>query len=157
MMVGLFDSNECEVCEGVSCFILSQLLPCFALSGLKRAEHCGVLAGQSVVQIAEDIYTQQQYAVKFFLSQQAFEQEALLYEDPTQPLGRFLPECRAIADPTVGRGCTDKRGNLLPPCIVMEKGEALDKWAARSEEGLDFVTGLQVSCSIYCRFRVFIC
>ena len=97
-----------------------------------------------MVQIAEDVHTHQQYAVKFFLSKQAFEQEARLYEDPDQPLGRFLPECRAIFSPFSTSGCVAKHGNPLPPCIVMEKGEALDKWAARSDEGVDFVTGLQV-------------
>lgn len=97
-----------------------------------------------MVQIAEDVRSKQQYAVKFFLYRHAFEQEARLYEDPEQPLGHFLPECRAISDPEKGTGCVDKHENPLPPCIVMEKGEALDKWAARSDEGLDFVTGLQV-------------
>ena len=107
-----------------------------------------MFAGQAVVQIAEDVHSRQQYAAKFFLSRQAFEQEAKLYEDPDQPLGRFLPECRAIVDPAAGRGCYDKRGNALPPCIVMERGEALDNWAARSDEGVDFVTGLQVCFSM---------
>jgi hypothetical protein len=97
-----------------------------------------------VVQLAEDVYSRQQFAVKFFLSKQAFQQEAGLYEDPDQPLGRFLPQCRAIVDPEAGQVCRDKHGHPLPPFIVMEKGEALDKWAARSEDSLDFVTGLQV-------------
>lgn len=102
------------------------------------------ITGQAVVQIAEDSFTREQFAVKFFLSKTAFSQEAKLYKDPEQPLGRFLPECRMIMDPTTGIGCTDKRGHALPPFIVMEKGESLDRWAARSEDGLDFVTGLQV-------------
>lgn len=39
---------------------------------------------------------------------------------------------------------TDAHGDPLPPCIVMEKGESLDVWAATSGDGLDMVTGLQV-------------
>lgn len=32
----------------------------------------------------------------------------------------------------------------LLPCTVIEKGEALDVWAARSEGRIDMATGLQV-------------
>jgi hypothetical protein len=41
-------------------------------------------------------------------------------------------------------GFVDSYGNPLPPCIVMEKGESLDLWAASTGDGLDMVTGLQV-------------
>jgi hypothetical protein len=41
-------------------------------------------------------------------------------------------------------GLVDVEGNAMPPCIVMEKGESLDMWAASTGDGLDMVTGLQV-------------
>ena len=41
----------------------------------------------------------------------------------------------------------DAHGEALPPCIVMEKGESLDLWAASTGDGLDMVTGLQVPSS----------
>lgn len=41
-------------------------------------------------------------------------------------------------------GFVDGDGNDLPPCIIMEKGESLDLWAASTGDGLDMVTGLQV-------------
>lgn len=37
----------------------------------------------------------------------------------------------------------DAYGGAMPPCIVMEKGESLDVWAASTGDGLDMVTGLQ--------------
>ena len=51
---------------------------------------CG--AGQAVVQVAEDSKSRIEYAMKFYLSRQAFLDEKALYEDPSQPLGQFLPE-----------------------------------------------------------------
>lgn len=101
-------------------------------------------AGQAVVQIAAHREMRQQYAIKLFLSKQAFQQEAKLYGDPDQPLGRFLPELSCIVDSERGGDFRDRYGGAMPPCIVMEKGEALDVWAARSGGALDMVTGLQV-------------
>jgi hypothetical protein len=96
-----------------------------------------------VVQICEDRNTRIEYAMKFFLSRPAFEHELALYMDSTQPLGAFLPEVHSIVDPADTQ-ILDKAGVPLPPCIVMEKGESLDKWAASCADGLDMVTGLQV-------------
>lgn len=42
--------------------------------------------------MAEDIRTRIEYAMKFYLTRQAFLDERVLYEDPSQPLGAFLPE-----------------------------------------------------------------
>lgn len=103
-----------------------------------------ICAGQAVVQIAEDVRTRCEFALKFFLSDTAFEQEAKLYEDPEQPLGRFLPELRCILDRNRGNELLDRDGKPLPACIVMERGEALDVFTARMDKGLDMVTGLQV-------------
>ena len=95
------------------------------------------------MQIAEDRSTRIEYAMKFFFSRPAFEHELALYMDRTQPLGAFLPEVHSIIDP-LDSEFLDAAGVPLPPCIVMEKGESLDKWAASCTDGLDMVTGLQV-------------
>ena len=113
-----------------------------------------VCAGQAVVQIAEDIRSRREYAFKFFVSRTAFEQEAKLYEDPEQPLGRFLPELRCILDKSRGNEMHDRNRSSLPPCIVMEKGEALDLFTARTEGGLDMVTGLQVCTAHACKLSL---
>jgi hypothetical protein len=81
--------------------------------------------------------------VKFFLSNSAFLDEVKLYQDRDRPLGRFLPEVHRIIN-CPAEGFTDAHGVPLPPCIVMEKGESLDHWAARGGDGVDRVTGLQV-------------
>jgi hypothetical protein len=84
-----------------------------------------------------------EYAMKLFLSDSNFRQEKALYMDPNEPLGRFLPELHSIVESPAG-GFVDAFGRPMPPCIVMEKGESLDMWAARGEGGMDVVTGLQV-------------
>ena len=105
-------------------------------------------AGQALVQIAEDRSTRIEYAMKFFLSRPAFEHELSLYMDGTRPLGAFLPEVHSIVDPMETQ-FVDAAGVPLPPCIVMEKGESLDKWAASCSDGLDMVTGLQARPARY--------
>jgi hypothetical protein len=89
----------------------------------------------------------------------AFKQEKALYLEPSQPLGRFLPQLHSIAEGEEG-GLRDAHGSLMPPCIIMEKGEALDVWIANSGISLDLFTGLQVRpCAVTLvyvhRYRVF--
>ena len=99
-------------------------------------------AGQSIVQLAEDNATRDQLALKFFLSERAFTQEKSLYTDPSNPLGKFLPQLFEIAEGE--NAVRDVEGAPLPQCILMEKGESLDTWAQASGFKLDMVTGLQV-------------
>lgn len=73
----------------------------------------------------------------------AFRQEKNLYVDPGQPLGKFLPQLHSIAEGE-SSGLRDVYGTLMPPCIIMEKGEALDVWIANSGDKIDMFTGLQV-------------
>ena len=63
--------------------------------------------------------------------------------DPTQPLGKFLPQLHSIAEGEAS-GLRDARGALMPPCIIMEKGEALDVWIENSGDAIDLFAGLQV-------------
>ena len=76
------------------------------------------------------------------LSAGAFKLERDLYLDPDQPLGKFLPQMLRIAEGPE-TGLRDAEGGIMPPCIVMEKGEALDTWIENSGEKIDMFTGLQ--------------
>ena len=73
----------------------------------------------------------------------AFNQEKSLYIDPTQPLGKFLPQLHSIVEGEVS-GLRDASGALMPSCIIMEKGEALDVWIESSGDAIDLFAGLQV-------------
>ena len=83
----------------------------------------------------------------------AYRQEKILYEDPSQPLGKFLPQLHSIA---VGEatGLRDAHGALMPPCIIMEKGEALDLWIENSGDNIDLFTGLQVLLHLHMHTRL---
>ena len=123
------------------------------------------------------------YAVKFFLDPEAFLVEAALYAACSPAIrsmlspaaahfaqhaaagaaggdapaaaarlsaaaARFLPKVEAVSDSGL-----DARGRLLPPCIVMEKGESLHDWSDRAQP--DLFTALSVrrppySCAYAC-------
>ena len=72
----------------------------------------------------------------------AFNQEKELYRDPNQPLGKFLPQLHSIVEGEAS-GLRDAHGDLMPPCIIMEQGEALDVWIMNSGDKIDMFTGLQ--------------
>ena len=71
----------------------------------------------------------------------SFKQEKAQYVDASQPL--FLPRLHSIAEGE-DSGLRDAGGTLMPPCIVMEKAEALDVWIENSADKIDLFTGLQV-------------
>ena len=73
----------------------------------------------------------------------AFNQEKSLYVDAKQPLGRFLPQLHSIAEGETS-GLRDACGALMPPCIIMEKGEALDVWIQNSGDKIGLFAGLEV-------------
>ena len=79
----------------------------------------------------------------------AFKQEKDLYVNPAQPLGKFLPQMLQIAEGPKG-GFKDPHGGEMAPCIVMEKGEALDMWIQKSGDHIDMFTGLQARSSLLC-------
>lgn len=49
-------------------------------------------AGQAVVQFAKHTASDQEFAMKFFLSKSAFEAECKQYTDRSTPLWKFLPQ-----------------------------------------------------------------
>ena len=56
----------------------------------------GLSAGQAVVQMAKGRVSKREYAIKFYVSQAEFEQEAALYErgcaSTSGSLAQFLPQ-----------------------------------------------------------------
>ena len=50
-------------------------------------------------------------------------------------VSKFLPQVEAVCD-GLEDGGKDVRGQKLPPCIVMEKGESLQDWSDRGESDL---------------------
>lgn len=109
-----------------------------------------VYAGQAVVQVAEERRSTDQYAIKFFLSATAFQQEKNLYLDESAPLGKFLPKLHSIRE--AEDRFKDSRGDNMPPCIVVEKGESLEHWIeVACGSKLDTFTGLQVDSITLCK------
>lgn len=114
-----------------------------------------------MVQFAVCMNTNQRYAVKFFLDRNAFNTESALYRafnpalrtspdvdvaarrvcmfhEAHAPAGttvNFLPKIAAMLDGSEDE-LLDAKGNSLPPCIVMERGENLQEWAERTEPDL---------------------
>lgn len=95
-----------------------------------------------MVQFATDKHRKEEVAIKFFLSRAAFTTESKLYTADS-PLRQFLPEIRGIIGNADGE-VVDGNGRALPPCIVMEKGESLDRWSMRNRRGMDQFTCMQV-------------
>ena len=127
-----------------------------------------------MVQFAED-REGVPYALKFFLDREAFLTEARLYSSCGTPLpgaavpeeglstpaatslnsehtsvaglglpagaARFLPRVEAVSDSE-----RDPRGVLLPPCIVMEKGESLQEWCNRADPDLFASVAVRCAC-----------
>lgn len=98
------------------------------------------------MQFVRDVNINEAFAVKFFFRRAAFDAEMSLYED--SDLRSMMPATRALVDNTK-QDVRTASGYVLPPAIVIERGESLQEWAAREEH--DFVTTLQV-CLPQCRF-----
>ena len=57
-------------------------------------------------------------------------------------VSRFLPQVDAVCD-TASAGLEDPRGQPLPPCIVMEKGESLQDWSDRADPDVFMVVAVR--------------
>jgi hypothetical protein len=87
-------------------------------------------AGQAVVQFAKGVYSDDEYAIKFFVRADIFEAERSLYHNAT--FSDLLPNVDGFySNEDLGTG-----GHALPACIVMEKGESLDEWSRRRRPDL---------------------
>jgi hypothetical protein len=94
--------------------------------------------GQGVVQFVRQLGSGEEFAIKFFTYEPAFEAERVLYENPE--LRPMMPATREIIENKDGRNAI--QGYTFPPCIVQERGESLEAWAQHEEA--DFITTLQV-------------
>ena len=107
------------------------------------------------LQFARDDETGDDFAIKFFTLRENFDRESQLYANPA--LRSMMPAVRAVV-PNADGAVRSASGWSFPPCIVIERGESLDKWAQRIEP--DFVTILQAcflatSCGeLTCRWCV---
>ena len=88
------------------------------------------------------------YALKFFADHEDFSTEARLHYACGNTLLQSRVDCTDAALPAVVssagprfmprvefvRDCgSDRHGDPLPPCIVMEKGESLQEWCNRAD------------------------
>ena len=63
-------------------------------------------AGQAIVQFAVNKMTRQEVALKFFVSDAAFEAETAQYTDASNELVKFLPQCLNIIEHNESRCST---------------------------------------------------
>jgi hypothetical protein len=101
------------------------------------------------VQFATREHPREDVAIKFYVSQTAFKCECEQHT-ASSPLQQFLPAVHSVVDNADG-GFVDRYGHALPPCIVMEKGESLDRWVQRNRRDLDQFTCMQVRLHRLCR------
>jgi UDP-N-acetyl-D-mannosaminuronic acid transferase (WecB/TagA/CpsF family) len=119
-------------------------------------------AGQAVIQFAVEKLNGLEYAVKFFISRNAFLSEAAQYTDAQSPLRQFLPKVRNGGILSNDDGSfLDGNGRPMPPCIVMEKGESLDVWVQRNKRVMDQFTAMQVRslwrCTVHITIKYLVC
>lgn len=105
--------------------------------------------GQGVVQFARGVHDGEEYAIKFFTHRPAFLCEFELYQNPV--LRNMMPAVTQIESNEDGR-IRSTSGWPMPPCIVIERGESLDKWALRIKP--DFTTILQVLTHVCTRLQL---
>ena len=86
--------------------------------------------GQGVVQFMRSTRAEEFVAVKFFLSDTAYATEMQLYT--VDVLRSMMPAIRMELRNADAAECSS-RGYPWPPCIVLEKGESLQEWKARTQ------------------------
>eukprot|EP00892_Ulva_mutabilis_P004530 jgi/Ulvmu1/2449/UM136_0001.1 len=86
--------------------------------------------GQGVVQFMRSTRTDDAVAAKFFLSQKAFDTELELYQ--VDVLRSMMPKVQLEVRNADGEE-RNGRGYPWPPCIVLEKGESLQEWKAKTK------------------------
>ena len=86
--------------------------------------------GQGVVQFMRSTRAEEFVAVKFFLSDTAYETEMRLYK--VDVLRSMMPAIRMELR-NADAAERSSRGYPWPPCIVLEKGESLQEWKARTQ------------------------
>ena len=105
--------------------------------------------GQGVVQFMRSARTEEAVAVKFFLSRTAFDAELTLYR--VDVLRSMMPAIRLELNNADGAE-RNSRGYTWPPCIVIEKGESLQEWKAKTKPAFSTtvdVRTLMAACTPY--------
>ena len=96
--------------------------------------------GQGVVQFMRSARTEEAVAVKFFLSRNAFHAELELYR--VDVLRSMMPAIRLELSNADGAE-RNSRGYSWPPCIVIEKGESLQEWRARTKPAFSTIVDVR--------------
>ena len=96
--------------------------------------------GQGVVQFMRSARTEEAVAVKFFLSRKAFDAELELYQ--VDVLRSMMPAIRLEMNNADGTE-RNSRGYPWPPCIVIEKGESLQEWKAKTKPAFSTVVDVR--------------
>eukprot|EP00892_Ulva_mutabilis_P011349 jgi/Ulvmu1/8587/UM045_0030.1 len=99
--------------------------------------------GQGVVQFMRSARTEEAVAVKFFLSRKAFDAELELYK--VDVLRSMMPAIRLDLS-NADAAERNSRSYPWPPCIVIEKGESLQEWKAKTQPA--FSTIVDALCLI---------
>ena len=104
-------------------------------------------AGQGVVQFG--YYKRKkrhvQVAVKFFLNDEDFQEEAKMYDNYSEDLRPFMPR-KFLAQGNENGEIRDAFGNALPPHIVLERGDLLPALAAH----VDVLASAKVCSHCFC-------
>ena len=88
-----------------------------------------LFAGQGIVQFATGT-DGCEFAIKFYIREDAFEQEQAIYQDLT--LKAILPPVAAMYDNADG-SVRDSCGVAVPPFVVVEKGAPGLRWQETRE------------------------
>eukprot|EP00892_Ulva_mutabilis_P003554 jgi/Ulvmu1/1570/UM110_0033.1 len=99
--------------------------------------------GQGVVQCMRSTRTEQFVAVKFFCSRAVYDTELQLYK--VDVLRSMMPAIQMEMGNADG-AARNSRGYPWPPCIVLEKGESLQEWKAKTQP--EFSTIIDALCLI---------
>ena len=99
--------------------------------------------GQGVVQFMRSTRAEEFVAVKFFLTDTAYDTEMQLYE--VDVLRSMMPAIRMELR-NVDAAERSSRGYAWPPCIVLEKGESLQEWKARTQPAFSTILDVRPCC-----------
>ena len=99
--------------------------------------------GQGVVQFMRSTRAEEFVAVKFFLSHTAYDTEMRLYK--VDVLRSMMPAIRMELR-NVDAAERSSRGYAWPPCVILEKGESLQEWKARTQPAFSTILDVRPLC-----------
>lgn len=120
-----------QTCRTCTAYVPACMLACMSAQhcgGRGPEGRCGRGAGQGLIQFARGTHSGVPYAMKFCITPSAFNVERAVYGN--RELAHVVPRVASTVANSDG-ALSDPDGTPLPPCIVVERGRALDDWAAR--------------------------